>query len=112
MVPTQDRGAKGAVLEEKVIAGNLNVLFISIISKGGQGGSRRRPKVPPGLHQSVKQVRHLEQRVFTQNFQMNSDVKLPVMALCNQLFALTSVPQAGKREMKICEKVSRGGSEN
>lgn len=29
------------------------------------------------------------------------------MAPCNQLFALTSVPQAGKRKMKICEKGSK-----
>lgn len=54
----------------------------------------------------------MEQRVFTQNFQMNSDVKWAVMAPCNQLFALTSVPQAGKRKMKICEKGSRGDPEN
>lgn len=36
VVPTHDGGAKGAVLEEKAIAGNLNALFASVISKGGQ----------------------------------------------------------------------------
>lgn len=43
---------------------------------------------------------------------MNSDMKLPVMALCNQLFALFSVPQAGKRKLKVCEKGSRRDPEN
>lgn len=51
MVPTRDRGVKGAVLEEKAVAGNLNMLFASIISKGGQRGSYMRPKVSPRLHQ-------------------------------------------------------------
>lgn len=48
VVPTHDRGPKGAVLEEKAIAGKLNVLFVSVTSKGG---SHMRPKVSPGLHQ-------------------------------------------------------------
>jgi len=40
------------------------------------------------------------------------DIKLSVMALCNQLFACTSRPQAAKRKMKIHEKGSRGDPEN
>lgn len=60
-----------------------------------------RPKVSPGLHQ-IK----VSKKYCTWNRGDSLKYEIPSTNQYNQLFALTSLPQARKKKVKICEKGS------